>query len=209
MIGSRLWEDLSSRTRRDARGRGAEGGGAPTSTSTRSVGNERRILVSELAGTSNVREQAASFGVELEKGSPEEKKILSEIKRLESQGLSFEGAEASFQLLVRRTLNGEEKLYDLLSARVVNEWRRSDASTLDASSTWGESEWITEATLKIALGSEIVHVAAEGDGPVHALDNALRKALRQFYPEMDGIKLDDFKVRIVNTREGTRPRCAC
>jgi 2-isopropylmalate synthase len=165
-----------------------------------SVGNERRILVSELAGTSNVRSLAEGFGVELTKGSPEEKKILSEIKRLESHGYEFEGADASFQLLVRRTLGSQEKLFDLLGARVVNEWRRNaPASTYSGE----ESDWVTEATLKIKLSDAIVHVVAEGDGPVHALDNALRKALRQFYPEMDGIKLDDFKVRIVNTREGT------
>lgn len=165
-----------------------------------SVGNERRILVSELAGTSNVRSLAAGFGIELAKGSPEEKKILAEVKRLESQGYEFEGADASFQLLVRRTLGSEHKLFELLGARVVNEWRRSAGASTSSSQ---ESEWVTEATLKVKLADETVHVAAEGDGPVHALDNALRKALRQFYPEMDGIKLDDFKVRIVNTREGT------
>ena len=175
------------------------GGRAYEHIDPRAVGNERRILVSELAGTSNVRSLAEGFGVALEKGSPEEKKILAEVKRLEAQGYEFEGAEASFQLLVRRALGHSEKLFELLGARVVNEWRRN----APASTCGEESEWVTEATLKVKLADETVHVAAEGDGPVHALDNALRKALRQFYPELDGIKLDDFKVRIVNTREGT------
>ncbi len=175
------------------------GGRAYEHIDPRAVGNERRILVSELAGTSNVRSLASTFRVELPKGSAEEKKILSEIKRLEAQGYEFEGADASFELLVRRTLGHQARLFELLGARVVNEWRRSTS----ASTAGGESEWVTEATLKIKLAEETVHVAAEGDGPVHALDNALRKALRQFYPQLDGIKLDDFKVRIVNTREGT------
>jgi 2-isopropylmalate synthase len=175
------------------------GGRAYEHIDPRSVGNERRILVSELSGTSNVRELAQSFGVELQKGSPEEKAILAEVKRLEAQGYEFEGAEASFQLLVRRTLGGQRSLFDLLSARTTSQWRR--ASTSEGAGD--ESEWVTEATLKIAVAGEEVHVAAEGDGPVHAMDNALRKALRQFYPEMAAVRLDDFKVRIVNTREGT------
>ena len=173
------------------------GGRAYEHIDPQSVGNERRILVSELAGTSNVREAAQSFGLDLEKGGPEAKKVLQEVKRLESLGFEFEGAEASFGLLVQRTLGRETKLFDLLGARTVNELRPQ--STLEAD----QSPWTTEATLKISVDKQVVHVAAEGDGPVHALDNALRKALRQFYPQLDGIRLDDFKVRIVNTREGT------
>jgi 2-isopropylmalate synthase len=175
------------------------GGRAYEHIDPQSVGNERRILVSELAGTSNVRELAQSFGVDLEKGGPEARNVLEEVKRLESEGYEFEGAEASFQLLVERSLGKEQKLFELRGVRVINELRNGHQSTLGAP----ESPWVTEATLKIAVGDEIMHTAAEGDGPVHALDNALRKALRQFYPEMDAIRLNDFKVRIVNTREGT------
>ena len=160
-----------------------------------SVGNERRILVSELSGTSNVREVAQSLGIELEKGSPEARKVLAQVKKLESEGYEFEGAEASFHLLVQRALGKSHQLFELLGARVINELRPATSST--------RSEWNTEATLKIRVEGEVRHVAAEGDGPVHALDNALRLALTQAYPHMNLIRLTDFKVRVVNTREGT------
>lgn len=170
------------------------GGRAYEHIDPQSVGNERRILVSELAGTSNVREVASAFGIELEKGGAESRAILKEVKRLEAEGFEFEGAEASFQLLVQHTLGKADKLFDLLGVRVINEWRGTNGHG---------GEWITEATLKIAVNGEVMHTAAEGDGPVHALDNALRKAMLTFYPQMDTIRLTDFKVRIVNTREGT------
>lgn len=157
------------------------------------VGNERRILVSELAGTSNVRQVASNLGVNLEKGSRESQTILREVKKLESQGFEFEGAEASFQLLVQRSLGAEKKLFDLLGIRTIIEWRPNGKS----------EEWVTEAALKLRVNDEIMHTVAEGDGPVHALDNALRKALSTAYPELSSIRLTDFKVRVVNTRDGT------
>jgi len=164
-----------------------------------SVGNERRILVSELAGTSNIRELAAEVGVDLEKGGREAKAILKEVKRLEAEGFEFEGADASFYLLVQRTLGKSHKLFDLLSVRTINELRSLNGDA---------PQWITEATLKLAVETpdgqrQVRHTVAEGDGPVHALDNALRAALATFYPELDSIRLTDFKVRVVNTREGT------
>ena len=94
-------------------------------------------------------------------------------------------------MLIQRALGREEKKFELLSVRVISEFRP------------GLSEWITEATLKIRVGDEIQHTVAEGDGPVHALDNALRLALRGSYPQLDEIRLADFKVRVVNTTEGT------
>jgi 2-isopropylmalate synthase len=166
------------------------GGKAYEHIEPQSVGNVSRILVSEQAGVSNVREVAAAAGIHLEKGSPEARRVLNEVKKLESEGWEFEGAEASFRLLVQRVLGQQRHLFELLGARVINEKRGGD-------------EWGTEATLKIAVGVEEKHTAAEGDGPVHALDNALRKALREFYPQMDRIHLTDFKVRVVNTKEGT------
>lgn len=170
------------------------GGRAYEHIDPQSVGNERRILVSELSGTSNVRGVAESFGFNLEKGGKEAGDVLKEVKRLEAEGYEFEGADASFQLLVRRTLGAQkEHLFDLRGVRVINEWRGHGS----------EHEWITEATLKIAVNGEIMHTVAEGDGPVHALDNALRLAISRFYPEMSEIRLTDFKVRVVNTREGT------
>jgi len=165
------------------------GGRAYEHIEPESVGNERRILVSELAGTSNIRELAAASGVVLEKGGEEAKAILKEVKKLESEGWEFEGAEASFKLLIERVLGKQTKLFDLSSARTIVELR--------------DEEWITEATLKINVDGQERHTAAEGDGPVHALDNALRKALLEFYPAMEKIHLTDFKVRVVNTREGT------
>lgn len=170
------------------------GGAAYEHIEPQSVGNERRILVSEYAGTSNVREVASDLGVDLPKGSPEAAAILREVKRLENQGYEFESAEASFHLLVQRALGREQKLFELLGARVINELRP------------GLEAWITEATLKIRAGEKILHTVAEGDGPVHALDNALRMALREAYPDLDGIRLTDFKVRVVNTGEGTAAR---
>ncbi len=170
------------------------GGRAYEHIEPESVGNERRILVSELAGTSNVREVAENMGVNLPKGSPEAAAILREVKRLENQGYEFEGAEASFHLLVQRALGREEKLFDLLGVRVINELRP------------GLDEWITEATLKIRAGEQVFHTVAEGDGPVHALDKALRMALSEAFPAMAGIRLTDFKVRVVNTGEGTAAR---
>ena len=169
------------------------GGRAYEHIEPQSVGNERRILVSELSGTSNVRGVAESFGFNMEKGSAEAAEVLKEVKRLESEGFEFEGADASFQLLVRRTLGHKGHLFDLRGVRVINEWRGNGP----------KHEWITEATLKIAVNGEVMHTVAEGDGPVHALDNALRLAISRFYPEMSEIRLTDFKVRVVNTREGT------
>lgn len=158
------------------------------------VGNERRVLVSEYSGTSNVREVAGDLGVELPKGSPEAAAILREVKRLESQGYEFESADASFALLVGRALGQEHKLFELLGVRVINELRP------------GVDEWITEATLKLRVGDAVQHTVAEGDGPVHALDNALRLALREAFPTLEQIRLTDFKVRVVNTSEGTAAR---
>ncbi len=170
------------------------GGQAYEHIDPQSVGNERRILVSEYSGTSNVREVAGDLGVDLPKGSPEAAAILREVKRLENQGYEFESAEASFHLLVQRALGKEQKLFDLMGARVISELRP------------GLEEWITEATLKIRASDRVFHTVAEGDGPVHALDKALRLALQTAYPALEGIRLTDFKVRVVNTGEGTAAR---
>jgi 2-isopropylmalate synthase len=137
---------------------------------------------------------AQGMGIDFEKGSPEARKVLAQVKKLESEGYEFEGAEASFHLLVQRALGKSQRLFELQGVRVINELRPANGHA---------AEWITEATLKIAVDGETMQTAAEGDGPVHALDNALRKALCAVYPDMAGIHLTDFKVRVVNTREGT------
>ncbi|MGC9003007.1 MAG: citramalate synthase [Dictyoglomus sp.] len=155
------------------------------------VGNKRRILVSELSGTSTIVSKVKEFNIDLDRDSPLAKLILDKITHLENEGYYFEGAEASFELLVRHLLGQETKLFDLISLRVLIE-KIGDSG-----------ETITEATLKLNVKDQIVHVAAEGDGPVHALDQALRKALIEFYPELKNIHLSDFKVRVINGNAGT------
>jgi 2-isopropylmalate synthase len=155
------------------------------------VGNERRILVSELSGASTILEKAQKDNLALSKDSPETKAILKQVAALENEGYSFEGAEASFELLVKKATGGYRRLFDLIGYRVIVEKRG------------GDQEALTEATLKLRVhGAEMLTVA-EGDGPVNALDSALRKALTEHYPELAAIRLTDFKVRVINVKEGT------
>lgn len=156
------------------------------------VGNIRRVLVSELAGTSSIVMKAQRYGVDLTKKSPETRVVLEQIAELENQGYSFEGAEASFELLLQKSVGQYRKLFDLKSFRVMVERRGTD------------SEPTTEATLRVIVDGQEMLTVAEGDGPVHALDNALRKALVPFYPEeLKHIKLTDFKVRVLDAKEAT------
>ncbi|MCL6630561.1 MAG: citramalate synthase, partial [Armatimonadetes bacterium] len=135
---------------------------------------------------------AQRYGVDLTKQSPETRAVLDHITKLEKEGFSFEGAEASFELLLRKSVGSYKKLFDLKSFRVIVEQRGTDP------------EPITEATLRVVANGEEMLTVAEGDGPVHALDNALRKALEKFYPEeLKHIKLTDFKVRVLNASDGT------
>jgi 2-isopropylmalate synthase len=155
------------------------------------VGNERRILVSELSGGTSMVLKAREYGLDLDKGSPETRRVLEQLLRLEHEGYVFEDAEASFALLMKKALGEYSRLFDLLGFRVIVERRG------------GDREPITEATLKIAVDGVEMLTVAEGDGPVHALDGALRKSLEHFYPELRHIRLTDFKVRVVNVKEGT------
>jgi 2-isopropylmalate synthase len=156
------------------------------------VGNSRRMLVSELSGASSVIQKAKKFDIDLSKDSPEVRSVLEHVMELENEGYSFESAEASFELILKRSLGMYKKLFDLKGLRLIIEKR-------------GEKEEpITEATLKISVDGEEAFTVAEGDGPVHALDNALRLALKRFYGrELAKIKLTDFKVRVINTRAAT------
>jgi 2-isopropylmalate synthase len=155
------------------------------------VGNERRILVSELSGGTSMVLKAKEYGLDLQKSSPETRAVLEQLLRLEHEGYVFEDAEASFALLMKKALGEYERLFDLIGFRVIVERRGGDRGP------------ITEATLKVAVDGAEMLTVAEGDGPVHALDAALRKALEHFYPELRGIRLTDFKVRVVNVKEGT------
>lgn len=155
------------------------------------VGNTRRLLVSELAGSASMEGKASEYGVDLHRKSPEARRLLQTVTAKEHEGYSYEGAEGSFELLMMQSVGRYRKLFELVGFRCIVEKR-------------GEGEEpITEATVKLRVDGEERLTVAEGDGPVHALDGALRKALLEFYPELALIHLTDFKVRVVNTQEGT------
>ena len=155
------------------------------------VGNRRRLLISEQAGTATVAQKAADLGIVMDKKSPEARRVLTEITEREKQGYAYEGAEASFELLLKKQTGSYEKLFDLISFRVLTEKRK------------GDPEPITEATLRLKVGENEFLTVAEGDGPVNALDGALRAGLVQAYPRIAEITLTDFKVRVVTMGEGT------
>ncbi len=155
------------------------------------VGNQRRVLVSDLAGRSNVLFKAKEFGLELEAGSPQAAAILDRVKDLESQGYQYEGADGSFELLMKRALGQHKTFFKLIGFRVIDEKRAGDQAP------------ISEASVQIEVDGQVAHTVALGDGPVNALDTALRKALLRFYPELAGVELLDYKVRVVNSGKGT------
>lgn len=155
------------------------------------VGNSRRLLVSELAGGSSIAGKAAEYGVDMDRKSPQTRALLKAVTEREHEGYSYEGAEGSFELLMMQSMGRARQLFELKGFRCIVEKRGDD------------QEPITEATIKLVVNGEERLTVAEGDGPVHALDGALRKALLEFYPELEQIKLTDFKVRVVNTKEGT------
>ena len=156
------------------------------------VGNEGRLVVSELGGKANTQLRAEQLGHRLE-GVVDPRALSRLIKQLESEGASFEGAEGSFELLVRRHQPGYEPPFRIIDFTVLIEQR-------------GEAEQRAEATVKVEVAGEVLHTAADGNGPVNAIDAALRKALRAFYPELDAVHLVDYKVRIVDGQSATAAR---
>ena len=158
------------------------------------VGNQRVTVVSDLSGQSNILVKARELGFDFQKGALEVAQILAAVKTLESEGYEFEAAEASFDLLIRKTLGRHKPLFDL------NEYHCSYRRSGDGG--WNKCE----ATVKLNINGTPEYTAAEGDGPVNALDAALRKALRPFHPAIDAIQLDDYKVRIINGKDGTAAR---
>jgi 2-isopropylmalate synthase len=158
------------------------------------VGNHQHIVVSELSGQSNVLAKARELGFELEKGSIQVAAILREVKRLEHLGYEFEAAEASFELLIRRILGPVEPFWELLEYHCT--YIRSVRNKYET----------CEATVKLRAKNEDVYTVAEGDGPVNALDAALRKALIPVYPSIEAVILDDYKVRIIGSSQGTGAR---
>ena len=158
------------------------------------VGNSRRVLVSEQAGKSNIEFKAKELGIDIDMNGQDTRKIISEIKRLEQEGYQYEVADASFKLLVERLMGRYTPHFELRSfmVTVIKEKNRPCSA---------------QASIKIARGDDERITVAEGDGPVSALDNALRKALNKFYPgALDSTHLVDFKVRVIDGRDGTKAK---
>ena len=160
------------------------------------VGNRPHVVVSELAGKGSIIFKAKERGLPVPKGK-EIEEVLKQIKLLEKQGFQYDVAEASFDLLLRRAQPDYRPPFELVDFMVVMEKRRRP------SSRGNQEESLSEATIKVKVDNRIVHTAAEGDGPVNALDQALRKALLQFYPDLSAVKLIDYKVRILEETAGT------
>ena len=157
------------------------------------VGNGKRVLVSELAGRSNILFKAREMGIDAELTQAQARDLLQTVKVNESRGFQYEGAEASFELLVRRSFPGHRPPFDLVDFTIV----------VDKRNQGPENPASSRAMLKLGVGPDIMHTAAEGNGPVSALDLALRKALMGFYPELESVRLTDYKVRVVDQGAGT------
>jgi 2-isopropylmalate synthase len=155
------------------------------------VGNHRRVLVSELAGKSNIVWKAREFGIDIDQDTPDSRRILDRLKQLEDEGFQFEGAEASFELLMERALGRHRPCFELDAYRVIVEEQS------------GDDEPVAEATVRVRVKGMLEHTAAAGNGPVNALDHALRKALEEFYPNLKEMRLLDYKVRILDESKGT------
>jgi 2-isopropylmalate synthase len=155
------------------------------------VGNRQRVLVSDLAGRSNVVYKGKEYGIDLRGHDQAVQEILRRTKELESQGYEFEAAEASFELLIHEALGRKKKNFRLVGFRVIDEKR-----------TEGEPP-LSEATIMVAVDGVMEHAAAMGNGPVNALDQALRRALTKFYPALKEVELLDYKVRVLTSGEGT------
>lgn len=158
------------------------------------VGNQQRILISDYAGKSSLLEKAKAYNISLSDDNPHIQLILDKLKTLESEGFQFEGAEGSFELLMKRALGTEKTFFKLISFRVIDEKRHSDTRS------------ISEATVRLSVNDQIEHTVARGAGPVNALDVALRRALEKFYPVLSEVKLLDYKVRVLSGKQGTASR---
>ena len=154
------------------------------------VGNKRRMLISELSGKSSIIEKAGELGLNIKKGSGEAKSILSHVQNMEKEGFQFELAEASLLLLMNRASDKFKKHFEMQDFRVIVE-KRDDGPL------------VSEATVKMKVGNKLRHTVSLGDGPVHAMDQALRKSLSEFYPELSEMHLSDFRVRVLDEKAGT------
>ncbi len=158
------------------------------------VGNERRFLISEVAGRSMILNRIQKISPELKKDSPETKEIIEELKRMEMEGYQFEGAESSFELVIRKHLGKYRPFFELDHFRIIGDQPADDKNISNS------------AILKIKVDGTEEITAAQGDGPVNALDKALRKALEVFYPELKLVHLTDYKVRVLDSKQATAAR---
>jgi 2-isopropylmalate synthase len=154
------------------------------------VGNQRKLIVSDQAGVSAILDKAGAQKIRLRKETPEARQVMDTVKRLEGEGYQFEGAEASFEILLKKALGKHRRFFDLIGFRVIVENR-------------GDGKLVTEATIKVNVKGKTENAVGEGDGPVNALDNALRKVLTPSYPTLRDVHLTDFKVRVLDAKEGT------
>ena len=155
------------------------------------VGNRRRVLVSDLSGRSTIKQKAEQYGIEISSKDPVAMQVLEELKQLEHEGFQYEAAEGSFELLLNRALGRVKRYFEFVGFRVL------------VSKTDEAQPSESEATVMVKVGGKVEHTAATGVGPVNALDNALRKALEKFYPELSHMRLNDYKVRVLPGKEGT------
>jgi 2-isopropylmalate synthase len=154
------------------------------------VGNRRKVFISELSGKSNIEFKARELNIDLPESGSVQKEVLSKIKSLEDKGFQFEAAEGSFELLIRKASGEYRPFFTLKGFRVITEMNAENS--LDC-----------EATIRVEVNGITEHTASNGHGPVEALDRALRKALMKFYPEIGSIHLSDYKVRVLNEKDGT------
>lgn len=157
------------------------------------VGNHRRLLISELSGKSTIIKKVKDLNLDLGQDTGKSKAILKVLQEMENRGYHFEAAEASLELLIKRVMKTFKDFFRLENFRIIMEKSKDDKMT-------------SEATIKLAVGREIEHTASLGDGPVNALDSALRKALRKFYPRLAEMHLTDYKVRVLDEKQGTAAR---
>lgn len=167
------------------------------------VGNSNDVIISELSGKGNVTRRIREMGLTADLDDEETRRIVQHVKNQEAKGFSYEGAHASFDLVLRRSLPNYEQPFELVDFIVIVENRRRSSFGSGWRQDGVEHPMLSEATVKVRIGNEVQHTAAEGDGPVGALDQALRKALIGAYPELSAVRLTDYKVRVINEEAGT------
>ncbi|UVT15692.1 MAG: citramalate synthase [Nitrospira sp.] len=158
------------------------------------VGNRQRMLISDYGGRSGLLDKIETYGIKLSKNHAKVDELIHTLKERENQGYQFEGAEGSFELLMRKAMGSHRPSFQLLGFRVIVEKKQEDGTPL------------AEATVMVKVGEAVEHTAAIGAGPVNALDHALRKALEKFYPQLREVKLLDYKVRVLAANRGTESK---